>query len=90
VAAFEENVERAADVRDDLIIPALQEMKRVVLDFSGIQFATQSFAHALMYKVLRDVPEARTHLLVASASMATKEAIRAVAAYATTSRKRRS
>lgn len=85
VAAFEENVDEAARVRDDVIIPLLARGKIVVLDFGGIPFATQSFAHALMYKILRDVPQARHQLVVLSASKSSMEAIRAVAAYATSS-----
>jgi hypothetical protein len=83
VGEFEENVNEAARVRDDVIIPALRNGKIVVVDFGGIRFATQSFVHALMYRVLRDVPQARHQLIVLAASNPSMEAIRAVAAYAT-------
>ncbi len=87
VAAFEEDVDMAAAVRDDTIIPSIRNGKIVVLDFDGIRFATQSFVHALIYKVLRDVPQSRTMLCITRASNASKEAIRAVAAYARASGK---
>lgn len=83
VATFEENVEEAASIRENTIIPALTSGKIVVLDFAGIKFATQSFVHALMYRILRDVPQARHQLCVLAASASSMEAIRAVAAYAT-------
>lgn len=83
VKPFEENVERAAEIRESIIIPALEEDKLVVLNFAGVRFATQSFAHACMYRILRDIPRAVTGLTIANATSATREAIRAVAAYAT-------
>ncbi len=85
VALFEENVEEAARVREGVIVPALTSGKIVVLDFGGIKFATQSFVHALMYRILRDVGQARHQLVVLAASSSSMEAIRAVAAYATSS-----
>lgn len=84
VQDFNENVEAAARIRDDLIAPAIRDHKLTILDFKGISFATQSFVHALMYKLIRDRPETRAYLTLARASDASKEAIRAVAAYART------
>lgn len=82
VKPFEENVEAAADIRERIILPSLQAGNLVVLDFSSIRAATQSFIHALMYRVFRDGPNVEVVLSVASADPATQEAIRAVAAYA--------
>jgi len=84
IAAIEEDVAAASTVREELIIPSLKKSIPVVLDFHGIRFATQSFAHALLYKVVRDCPEARHLLTIARASRPSQEAIRAVAAYAST------
>jgi len=84
VAEFEEDVERASKIRDTTIFPALSERKIVVLDFTGIKFATQSFVHALIYKILRDNPEATTGLSIANCTTSTRESILTVAAYATT------
>jgi STAS-like domain of unknown function (DUF4325) len=83
VKEFEEDVERAAEIRDTRIIPALDTGQLVVLDFRGVPFATQSFVHALLYKVLRDHPSSRVCLTVAGCSPSSREAVRAVAAYAT-------
>jgi hypothetical protein len=83
VADFEEDVERAAEVRDTQILPPLDAGEVVVLDFQGVPFATQSFVHALLYKVFKDHPSFRTGLSLAGCSSSAIEAVRAVAAYAT-------
>ena len=82
VKSFEEDVEVADQVREQKIIPALESRALVVLDFSGIRAATQSFAHALLYRVFRDGQNTETSLSIACADNATQEAIRAVTAYA--------
>lgn len=82
VREFEENVDQAANIRDSLIEPSLSAGKMVVLDFSGIRFATQSFVHALLYKILRDNLYASSSLSIAHCSASTREAILAVAGYA--------
>lgn len=82
VADFEEDVEEAARIRERLIIPTLAREELIVLDFTGVRAATQSFIHALMYRVFRDGKHLDTCLSVSCADNATEEAIRAVAAYA--------
>lgn len=85
VAEFEENVDIASNVRERKILPALNNGKMVVLDFSGIKFATQSFVHALIYKILRDCDKVTSGLSIANCTASTKEAILAVAGYAKSS-----
>jgi len=82
VRAFEEDVEEAAHIRESIILPTLESGELLVLDFSGVRAATQSFVHALMYKVFRDGKNLETCMSVSCADGATEEAIRAVAAYA--------
>ena len=82
VRDFEEDVERADSVREEEILPALESDALVILDFSGIRAATQSFIHALLYRVFRDGNHIETSFSIAAADRATQEAIRAVAAYA--------
>lgn len=53
VRAFAENKEIARDIRVNQIIPALEKNEEVVLDFSGINSATQSFVHALISDLIR-------------------------------------
>ena len=84
IKAFEEDVQAAAEKRDQVILPALEKGDLVLLDFSGVRAATQSFVHALMYRVFRDGKNLESCLTVCCMDSATEEAIRAVAAYATT------
>lgn len=82
VKGFEEDVEEAAIVREELILPTIAKGTMVVLDFAGVKFATQSFVHALMYKVIRDGQQIGSTLSIAGCSNSTREAVMAVAAYA--------
>ncbi len=82
VKEFEEDVECAAEIREKKILPVLLRGDLIVLDFLGIRAATQSFVHALMYRLFRDGKNIETCLTVSNADRATIEAIRAVSAYA--------
>ena len=82
VIEFEENVEIAALVRDNTVLPSINSGKMVVLDFYKVKFATQSFVHALMYKVIRDGQQIGATLSIARCTNSTREAVIAVAAYA--------
>ncbi|MNE70871.1 hypothetical protein D3C80_1666950 [compost metagenome] len=75
-------MEVAASIRDSIIIPSLDSEELILLDFSGTRAATQSFIHALMYKIFRDGKNLESCLSVSCADSATAEAIKAVAAYA--------
>ena len=86
VSDFEEDVEEAARVRQAVIEKTLDAGKVVVLDFSELRFATQSFVHALIYKVLRDGKHVASGLSIANCSASTREAILAVAGYANAGR----
>lgn len=82
VIDFEEDVEKAANVRDNIVLPNINQGKMVVLDFYKVKFATQSFVHALMYKVIRDGQQIGATLSIARCTNSTREAVIAVAAYA--------
>lgn len=82
VKEFDEDVEEAAEIRDKTIIPILRKEELVVLDFTGIRAATQSFVHALMYKLFKDVPAIKSCLSISCADNASIQAIKAVTAYA--------
>lgn len=81
VGSFVENVEQAAAVRLAQLLPAVREGRWIVLDFTGVRFATQSFVHALLYEPLR-VAGSLLRMSFLGCSKATREAIRTVAAYA--------
>lgn len=51
--AFAENKDIAKDLRVNEIIPALANHEEVVLDFTSVGAATQSFIHALISDVIR-------------------------------------
>ncbi len=50
---FAENKDIARDIRLKEIIPSLEKGEGIVLDFQGVDAATQSFIHALISDVLR-------------------------------------
>ena len=50
---FAENKDTARDLRLQEILPALADGGEVVLDFEGVDAATQSFVHALISDVFR-------------------------------------
>jgi len=70
VRIFERAGEFAADkdeartLREIAIMPALSNGVEVVLNFAGVQFATQSFIHALISAALRSIGEDALDLLV--------------------------
>lgn len=82
VFEFEEDVEKAAEIRDKIILPNINSGKMVVIDFSKVKFATQSFVHALMYKVIRDGQQIGASLSISNCTNSTHQAVMAVAAYA--------
>jgi hypothetical protein len=50
---FAENKDKAQEIRLNYIEPAIQAEKTVILDFSGVEGATQSFVHALISDLIR-------------------------------------
>lgn len=51
--ALAESKDEAKRVRQDIILPALSEGSVVLLDFADVEFATQSFIHALISDAIR-------------------------------------
>ena len=51
--SFAENKDLARDIRLKKIVPALEKNKEVILDFKGVEGATQSFIHALISDLIR-------------------------------------
>lgn len=50
---FAEDKDLARELRTERIIPALEANEKVVLDFSNVAYATQSFVHALVGEPLK-------------------------------------
>lgn len=53
VGSFAENKDAARDIRLNEMLPALQAGQKIILDFSKIDAATQSFVHALISDLIR-------------------------------------
>lgn len=61
---FAENKDIAKKVRIEEIMPSLSKGNEVVLDFSGVNGATQSFIHALISDPIRELKDAAFDNLV--------------------------
>jgi hypothetical protein len=53
VGGFAEDKDRAKSIRIQRILPALERKERIVLDFDGVAYATQSYVHALIGEALK-------------------------------------
>ena len=53
VGSFAENKDLARDIRINEITPSLVRGDEVILDFAGVDSATQSFIHALISDLIR-------------------------------------
>jgi anti-anti-sigma regulatory factor len=51
--SFAENKDKARLLRQEILQPALESGQAVVVDFEGVEFATQSFVHALIAQPIR-------------------------------------
>ena len=51
---FAENKDRARDIRTKEVAPYLEKNGKVILDFKGVDAATQSFIHALISDLIRN------------------------------------
>ncbi len=51
--SFAENKDSAREIRLNKIVPALEKKDEIVLNFAGIEGATQSFIHALISEIIR-------------------------------------
>ncbi len=56
-SGFAENKDIAKNIRDLIILPNLQEGINVVVNFKGVEGATQSFIHALISEPIRKYPD---------------------------------
>ncbi|MBM3256393.1 MAG: DUF4325 domain-containing protein [Candidatus Moranbacteria bacterium] len=54
---FAENKDIAKELRIEKIMPALSKHNEVVLDFDGVNGATQSFIHALISDPIRELQD---------------------------------
>jgi hypothetical protein len=80
---FAENKDIARDLRLHEILPALRaDSEEVVLDFSGVTGATQSFVHALISQLLREYGDVLfTRLLFKNCNATIQQIVNIVAEY---------
>lgn len=55
VGTFASNKDIAREIRTKLIIPALDKQEEIIIDFHGVDGATQSFVHALISDAMRQI-----------------------------------
>lgn len=80
--SFAENKDVAREIRIKYIIPALKKGKTVIIDFSEVTGATQSFMHALISDVIRIFGEdGLDKLRFKNCSPVVKEVVTIVAEY---------
>lgn len=54
VGSFAENKDKAREIRLEHIIPEILGGNQIILDFEGVDLATQSFIHALISDPIRN------------------------------------
>jgi hypothetical protein len=86
VAGFVEDKDLGKSLRTEKIIPALLNGETVVLDFSDVKYATQSFIHALVGEALKRFgQDALDRIEFRQCSQQLKSVIELVVAYSFTS-----
>jgi hypothetical protein len=53
VGGFAEDKNEAKEIRVSRLMPALDKGEAVILDFAGVEYATQSYVHALIGEALK-------------------------------------
>lgn len=82
VGAFAQDKDRARELREQRILPGIESGKTVILDFAGVEGATQSFVHALISDVLRrNGPAILDRLLFKNCNAVVKTIIEIVVEY---------
>jgi STAS-like domain of unknown function (DUF4325) len=52
-SGFTDDKDEAKRIRVNILLPAMEEKRRIILDFSNVASSTQSFIHALIGEVLQ-------------------------------------
>lgn len=80
--SFAENKDVARDIRLREVVPVLDRHDDLILDFEGVDAATQSFIHALLSDVLRKYGvEALDHMEFKSCNIKVRKMIEIVVEY---------
>ena len=79
---FAENKDVASDIREQFLLPTLRNNEEVVLDFLGVEGATQSFVHATISEALREFGvEILDHIIFKHCNESVKGIVEIVADY---------
>jgi len=79
---FCENKDIAREIREEVLLPALESDEAVTFDFNEVSGVTQSFIHALVSEALRRYPEiAYDRIFYKNACAEVQEIISIVYAY---------
>ena len=80
--AFAENKDTAATLRNTVVLPTLRAREDLMIDFSGVTGATQSFVHALISEAFREFgPEVLNHIVFKGCNADVSEIVQMVADY---------
>ncbi len=79
---FAGNKDVAMAIREKAILPALERNEEVILDFTGVEGATQSFVHALISDPMRKYgPDVLDKIVFQGCNAEIANIIRIVASY---------
>ncbi len=81
VREFDENNERAVQIREEQIRPRLEAGDTVWIDFEGVRSPTQSFVHALLAEMFK-IPGSLVRMSFLNCTPSAREIVKAVATYA--------
>ena len=56
-SGFAEDKQEAKRIREEAVLPSLAQKRSIVLDFSEVNYATQSYIHALIGEALQQYGE---------------------------------
>lgn len=80
--SFAEDKDIARRLRQEVVESSLARGEEVILDFSGVELATQSFVHALVCDVIRkNGPKVLDKLIFKGCNATVKSLVRAVSEY---------
>jgi hypothetical protein len=57
VGGFAEDKDEARKIRENQILPSLENKEKIIIDFGDVEFSTQSFIHALIGAPLKQYGE---------------------------------
>ena len=82
VRLFAEDTAAAVEKSLKEFVPALIDKRPIALNFAGMEIATQSFLHALLYEALRVGWATRTRIYIVNAATPVKSSLDLLEAYA--------